>query len=164
MPLTRAERRSLIRRYAAGPGKLRAALRSAPKKALNWRPGKGKWTVHEVVCHCADSEMNAAARIRYLVAEKNPVIIGYDQDAWAKILGYAKHPIAPALALIDAARANTTVLIRRLGGVAWKCAGTHTESGRYTAERWLENYANHLEQHARQIRRNVAAWKNARRG
>ena len=25
---------------------------------MKWRPGKGKWSVHEVVCHCADSETN----------------------------------------------------------------------------------------------------------
>ena len=51
-------------------------------------PGAGKWSVHEVVVHCADSETNAALRIRYLIAEKEPLIVGYDQDAWARVFDY----------------------------------------------------------------------------
>ena len=41
----------------------------------------------------------------------------------------------------------------------WTKAGRHTESGPYTAEDWLRIYAAHLEGHARQIERNLAAWK-----
>jgi hypothetical protein len=163
MPHTRAKREQLIRRYSLGPRKLRAALARVPHAAIDWSPGPGKWTVREVVCHCADSEMNAASRIRYVIAEKHATIIGYNQDSWAKILGYWQHPIGPALALVDAARKNTAILIRRLPKQAWKRVGHHTESGRYTAERWLELYADHLEQHARQIARNVAAWRVRRR-
>ena len=42
---------------------------------------------------------------------------------------------------------------------AWAREGTHTESGRYTAEHWLKTYAEHLEIHARQIERNLEAWR-----
>ena len=40
------------------------ALNLVPDSAVKWRPAPGKWSAHEVVCHCADAEMNAAARIR----------------------------------------------------------------------------------------------------
>jgi hypothetical protein len=42
---------------------------------------------------------------------------------------------------------------------AWTRDGRHTESGHYTAEDWLRIYADHLENHARQIEANVAAFK-----
>jgi hypothetical protein len=130
-----------------------------PEAARRWRPAPGKWSVHEVIVHCADSETNAAMRIRYVFAEKQPAIIGYDQDGWARDLDYASHPLEPALATVEAVRANTVPLLRQIPEAAWQRSGTHTEMGRYGAEQWLQIYAVHLEAHTRQIERNLAAWK-----
>lgn len=159
MPLTPAEREDLIRRYAEGPAKVRAAWERVPEAARHWRPGEGKWSAHEIVCHCGDAEANAAMRIRYLAAEKEPLIIGYDQEAWARVLDYAGHPAEPALALMDAARASTVALLRRVPDSLWTKRGRHTESGEYSAEDWLQIYAEHLEKHADQIDRGRAAWE-----
>ena len=108
--------------------------------------------------------MNGAARIRYLVAEKDPVIVGYDQDEWARLFDYHQLPLDTALQMVEAVRANTVVLLRRLPADAWARVGRHTESGRYAAEDWLETYALHLEKHSGQIERNLEAWKAARGG
>jgi len=161
MALSRAERDALIRRYARGPALLRRAWARVPRAALKWRPALGQWSAHEVVCHCADSETNAYARIRFLLTEPEPVIQGYDQDRWAATLDYHRHPLPPAFAVVDAVRASTVALIRRLPEEAWARRGRHTESGTYAAEDWLRIYAEHLEGHARQIDANVAAWRRA---
>jgi hypothetical protein len=95
------------------------------------------------------------------VSEKDPVIQGYDEAQWARDFDYHAHPIDIALATVDAVRANTAALLRRLPEAAWSKVGRHTESGRYTAEDWLKIYADHLENHARQIEANVAAWHAA---
>ena len=159
MALTAAERESFIKRYADGPGKLRAAWEGVPVEARQWRPAVGQWSAHEVVCHCADSETQAASRIRVLGAEKEPLILGYDQDTWAREFDYHGHPVELALATVEAVRANTTALLRRLPEGAWLREGRHTESGRYTAEDWLRIYGEHLEIHSRQIESNVTAWR-----
>jgi hypothetical protein len=156
--LSPAERASLIERYANGPAVLQAALAKIPEAAMQWRPAPGKWSAHEVIVHCADSETNAHGRIRYVLAEQQPVIQGYDQDRWAATLDYHSLPLAPALATVAAVRENTTALLRRLTDADWARAGTHSESGRYGAEDWLQLYAEHLEIHARQLERNLAAW------
>jgi len=161
MPLTTAERDALIQRYADGPRRLRAAFGAVPAEARQWRPKPGEWSAHEVVCHCADSETQAASRIRILASEKEPLIPGYDQDAWARDFDYHRHPVDLALATVDAVRANTVALLRRLPDEAWRKEGRHTESGRYTAEDWLRTYAEHLEIHERQIEANVTAWRKA---
>jgi hypothetical protein len=153
-----AERGRLIEQYAAGPGRLKQALAQVPDGALTWRPAPGEWSAHEVVCHCADSESNASLRIRYLVCEPEPVIVGYDQETWATALDYHGQPLDAALAVVEATRAHTAALVRRLPEAAWRREGRHTESGRYTAADWLRIYAAHLEGHARQIEDNVAAW------
>ena len=162
MALSRAERDTLIQRYADGPARLTAALAEVPVEALQWRPKPGEWSAHEVIVHCADSETNAAARIRYLAAEADPVILGYDEAEWARRLDYHSHPLEPALALVETVRANTVALLYRMPDDVWGRVGRHTESGRYAAEDWLRIYAEHLEVHARQVEANVEAWRAAR--
>jgi len=158
MRLDATEREQLIRKYAEGPARLRQALAMVPEAARKWRPAQNEWSAHEIVCHCADSETNAAARIRYVVAERDAVIQGYDENAWAVRFDYHNHPLEAALAVVEAVRASTAALIRRLPEEAWAREGHHTESGRYTAEDWLRIYAAHLDDHALQIENNVAAW------
>ena len=97
MAMSREERDALVEQYAQGPDRVRDALAKVPKEALQWRPGPGKWSAHEVVVHCADAETNAALRIRYLIAEKDPLIVGYDQDAWARIFDYHTQPLEESL-------------------------------------------------------------------
>ena len=158
MALSKTERAALIQRYAEGPRRLRAALATVPPAALQWRPRPGEWSAHEIVCHCADSESHASLRIRMLVTEREPVIVGYDQERWAQVLDYHAHPLEPALAVVDAVRASTAALLARLDDAAWSRAGRHTESGHYTAEGWLQIYAAHVHDHASQIEGNVASW------
>jgi hypothetical protein len=159
--LSTEEREKLIERYARGPERIRAALSRVPDKARQWRPGPGKWSVHEVVVHCADSETNAALRLRYLLAEKDALIVGYDQEEWARRFDYHSLPLEPALAAVEATRGLSVPLLRRLQAADWTREGRHTESGRYTVEDWLRVYDEHLEKHAGQIERNFEAWKSA---
>ncbi|HET7875804.1 MAG TPA: DinB family protein [Methylomirabilota bacterium] len=161
--MDRSLRERLIAEYARGPERLQSALAQVPDEARQWRPKPGEWSAHEIVVHCADSETNAALRIRYLVAEKDPLLLGYDQDEWARRFDYHRHPLDLALATVDTVRANTTALLRRLSEEDWQRAGRHTESGRYTALDWLRVYAEHLDAHARQIEANLAAWRAQQR-
>jgi len=138
MSMTAGERHQRIDQYERGPSRLRDALNLVPDEAVRWRPAEGKWSAHEVVCHCADSETNGVVRLRFLLAEKDPVIMGYDQEA---------------------VRANATALLRTLGEEAWSRAGRHTDSGPYSMDTWLRIYSDHLEGHARQIERNLEAWR-----
>jgi hypothetical protein len=159
MAMSREERTRLVEQYAVGAERVRAAAALVPPEALQWRPGEGRWSVHEVVVHCADSETNAALRLRYLLAEKEPVIVGYDQEAWARLFDYHSQSIEESLAATAAARSRTVPILQRMSEADWAKEGRHTESGRYTAEDWLRIYAAHLEGHARQIEKNLDAWK-----
>jgi hypothetical protein len=163
MGLSPAEREELIARYARGPAELRAALDKVPEEARKWRPAPGRWSAHEVVVHCADSETHSALRIRYVLAEKDPVIIGYDQEEWARAFDYHSEPLGPALVAVEAARGRTVPLLRRLGEADWAKQGRHTEEGPYSTEDWLRIYAAHLEGHAAQIGRNLEAWSAEKR-
>jgi DinB superfamily len=145
--MTQADRKDLIAKYADGYDEVAGALEGFPKDKLTANLIPGKWSAAEIVQHLADSEM------RRLLAEDNPVIQGYDQDQYATRLRYNERDIAPALEAFRAARATTSQLLERMTEEDWRREGTHTESGRYTAEDWLRIYAAHAHGHADQIRR-----------
>jgi hypothetical protein len=95
------------------------------------------------------------------VAEPEPVLEGYDQERWAQDFDYHALPADSALAVTESVRAHTAALARLLDVRAWASVGRHTESGRYTAEDWLRIYADHLHDHAAQIERATAGWRQA---
>jgi hypothetical protein len=164
MPFDAATRGSFLRRYAEGSALLRQAWEEVPAEARAWRPGEGRWSAHEVVVHCADSETYAAIRIRLLLADPEPLIVGYDENEWARRFDYHASDPELALRLVETARASTAALLARLPEGAWGRMGRHTHSGPYGTDDWLRNYGEHLEIHATQIRRNLAAWSSGNGG
>src|SRR4029453_11342599 len=96
--------------------------------------------------------MTSAIRLRRLLAEDNPTIVGYDQDEFARRLHYDR-PIAASLEAFRWARVSTAEILDQLGEADWARSGTHSESGPYSVTRWLEIYAEHAHLHAGQIRR-----------
>ena len=151
--MTRQERDRLIDRYAAGADEVVRSLEGFPPQGLTAHPIPGKWSAREIVHHLADSEATSAIRLRKLLVEDHPVIQGYDQEAFATRLGYNERDSAPALEIFRGVRAATADLLRSMKDADWARAGWHTESGLYTAERWLAIYADHGHNHAAQIRR-----------
>ena len=63
--------------------------------------------------HLADSEATAYIRLRRLIAEDDPLIVGYDEPEWARRLHYDR-PIASSVAVLAAVRAASLELLERL--------------------------------------------------
>jgi hypothetical protein len=156
--MTLEERVRLIEKYARGAKALHDAYNATPEAMRKWRPSPDAWSVHEIICHCADSETSGALRIRMLAAEKDPHIIGYDQDNWAQIFDYHNRSVDDAFAVIEAVRSWTAILLPRLTDDHWSRSGTHSESGPYSASDWLRIYSAHLHDHVDQINANILAW------
>lgn len=164
MTVTPEERRRRIEQYASGPKHLREAIARVPPEAMKWRPEPGEFSVHEITVHCADAEIVDAARIRYLMAERDPIIVGYDESEWARVLEYHSHPLEAALTTVDVICAHTTALLKRLPDTAWAAAvGRHTMSGRITADDWLATESGHVDEHIEQIHRNLEGWHASRK-
>jgi hypothetical protein len=147
-----ARRRALIERYRDGYRVVAEALDGANGPELDARPGPGEFSARDVVHHLADSEMTSAIRLRRLIAEDGPTIQGYDEAEFARRLYYDR-PIEASLEAFRAARRSTADILDRLSDAEWSRVGTHTESGHYTVETWLEIYAAHAHDHADQIRK-----------
>jgi hypothetical protein len=151
-----ATRSALIEQYRQGYDAVMAALEGITETELDGREAPGEWTPREIAHHLADSEMTSAIRLRRLIVEENPEIVGYDQDAFVRRLS-GDRPIEPSLAAFRAARETTAEILDRMTEDAWSRRGTHSESGSYSVLDWLETYAVHAHDHADQIRRARAA-------
>lgn len=146
------ERTALIDRYRAGAADVGAALAGITDEELDRSPAEAdSWTARQVAHHLADSEAMAYIRLRRLVAEDDPVIAGYDEPEWARRLHYDR-PIDSSVAVLAAVRSASLQLLETLTPAEWDRTGTHSESGSYSVDHWLEIYANHAHEHADQIR------------
>jgi hypothetical protein len=145
-----ATRNELIAKYKDGYRVVADAVQGATDEELDTRPAPGKWSAREIVHHLADSEVTAGLRLRLLLAEDHPRIVGYDQDEFARRLHYDR-PIEASLDLFKTIRRSTAEILDRMTEADWSREGTHTEHGRYSAGRWLRIYANHAHSHADQI-------------
>jgi hypothetical protein len=103
------------------------------------------WSARQIIHHVADSEAQSYARIRRLVAEpEGSVIQGYDEGAWAECekLGYKDAPVV---------RAGSLDVLKRLEESDLLKFGEHSESGKFTIEKWLVNYTKHPLDHGDQL-------------
>ena len=144
-------RKQLVERYKDGYRVVVEALAGATDADLDAHPAPGKWSAREIVHHLADSEMTSAVRLRLLIATDNPTITGYDEAEFARRLYYDR-PLDASLAAFNAARLTSAEILDRLSEAQWERKGTHTESGAYGVERWLDIYSKHAHNHADQIR------------
>jgi hypothetical protein len=151
MKLQAEERAKLIDRYRDGHRVVKEAFAGIKEDELD-RSASGEWTPRQIAHHLADSEMMSAIRIRRLLTEVEPVIHGYDEANFARMLT-SNRPIEPSLEAMRWARETSAQLLERMTDDDWRRAGTHAESGPYSAEDWLNIYAAHAHDHAEQIKR-----------
>ena len=144
------QREQFVSQYRDGYAVIVEALLKITDEELDARPGPGRWSAREIVHHLADSEMNAAVRLRRLLAEDRPAIEGIDQDEFARRLHYDR-PYEASLEAFRWARASSVELLERLTPDDWRREGTHSEIGPFGVEKWLEIYGQHAHRHARQI-------------
>ena len=145
------ERAKLIERYRDGHRVVKEAFAGIKEDDLD-RSASGEWTPRQIAHHLADSEMMSAIRIRRLLTEDDPVIHGYDEANFARMLT-SDRPIEASLEAMRWARETSAQLLERMTDDDWGRAGTHAESGPYSAEDWLKIYAAHAHDHAEQIKR-----------
>ena len=154
--------RKLIDQFAAGGEKLAMSIRGLSKEDLLCAPppdaGVGRWSIQQVVIHCVDSDLVSVDRLKRMIAEDNPMLIGYDENKFAANLFYDAQPADEAIALLDANRKLFTNVLVKLADNAWNRKGTHNERGELTVGGYLKSTVDHLEHHIKFIHDKRAFW------
>jgi uncharacterized damage-inducible protein DinB len=147
-----------IASYESGPAKLRAACAGLTDAQLNTRIGPGEWSIMENAVHLLDSDLASTHRKRRIVAEENPLLIAYDENAFIARLPSAQANIAEVLDTFEANRRFTARWLRTLPSEAFARTGIHTQRGKVTLLQVVEIYANHVDHHLKFVmekRRNL---------
>lgn len=148
-----------LERFRRGAEVLAIVLTGAAGEEVDFVTGPGKWTIRQIMAHLADSELVGAHRLRLVIAEENPTLTGFDQDAWSRNLDYARRKPAHSLDTFRRLRAENYELLKELPESAFERVGAHTENGPMTLRGLLQGYADHAESHARQLQEIRAAYK-----
>jgi hypothetical protein len=145
----------LIEHYAAGGEKLSLAIRGLTRDDLLAVPDPaakvGLWSIQQVVIHCMDSDLVSIDRLKRMIAEDNPTLIGYDENKFATNLFYDEQPAEDAVKVVELARRTFAHVLRKLPPAAFERAGTHNERGKITVGGYLKAAADHLDHHIKFI-------------
>src|SRR5688500_15878424 len=145
----------LIEHYVAGGEKLALSIRGLTRDDLLSVPAAdanvGLWSIQQVVLHCMDSDLVSTDRLKRMIAEDNPRLIGYDESKFAKNLFYEQQDAEQAAAIVDMSRRLFANVLRRLPAGAWNRKGTHNERGEITVGSYLKATVDHLEHHLKFI-------------
>jgi hypothetical protein len=141
----------LLERFRRGPELLAVVLTGVFGEEEDFTPAPGRWSARQIVAHLADSELVSAHRMRLVLAEENPTLTAFDQDAWARNLDYARRKPKQSLETFRRLRAENLELLTGLPESAFERAGNHTARGPVTLRGLVEGIAAHAESHARQL-------------
>jgi hypothetical protein len=141
----------LIEAYLAGPQTLRRAVAGLSRDQVTARPVPGKWSTLEVVCHLADFDPILADRMKRVIAEERPTLIGADENHFAAALAYQSRDLEEELAIIERTRSQIARILRTLPESALQRVGAHNERGPLTLEQLLNDATRHIPHHVKFI-------------
>lgn len=157
-----SEIKDLLERFRRGAELVAVVSTGSAGAEWDFVPAPGKWTLRQIICHLADSEMIGRYRLASVIAEDNPTLMWYDQDAWAANLDYSTRKFSQALETFRRVRGENYELLKALPEETFARTGTHSKNGVISLKDLLLMYAEHAEGHARQIRAARDAYKAAR--
>lgn len=138
---------ALIDDYVKGPRLLRDSVRGLNREQLTARPIAGKWSALEVVCHIVDFDPILADRMKRVIAEERPTLLGADENRFAAALAYHDRDVEEELTILDATRSQLAKILRKLPETALERVGVHNERGPRTLEQLLQTAIQHIPHH-----------------
>lgn len=132
-------------------------VREHSAEQMRHRPFADKWTPNEIIGHLSDAEWVYGFRMRLILCEGRPKILGMDQDLWAA--GQHHNQRDPA-ELVEAFRVSRDVNIslwKRMTPEDLQRVGLHDQRGPESLDTMLTLLAGHDLSHIDQIRRYLSA-------
>lgn len=124
---------------------------------LRTRPFAGKWTPNEIIGHLADSEWVYGYRLRLILSEDNPEILGTEQDSWVAALHHNERDPSELVETFRTLRDLNLAVWRRTSPADLERCGRHNERGLESLGVMLRLLAGHDVNHLDQIDRYIQA-------
>jgi hypothetical protein len=124
---------------------------------LRTRPFEGKWTPNEIIGHLTDSEWVYGYRLRLILCENDPAILGTQQDLWVAALRHNEHEPSELVDVFRVLRSLNLAVWRRTSPADLQRIGQHNERGPESLGVMLRLLAGHDLSHLAQITRYIQA-------
>lgn len=124
---------------------------------LRTRPFEGKWTPNEVIGHLTDSEWVYGYRLRLILCENDPTILGINQDLWVATLRHNEREPSELVEIFRTMRLFNLALWRRTSPRDLERTGQHNERGPESLGVMVRLLAGHDLSHLGQITRYIQA-------
>ena len=143
--------RKIIDDFETAGKKLRNAIAGLTQKDLLWVPppgaGIGRWSIQQVVLHLMDDELIWTSRMKMIIAEDNPQILGFDESKFAASLFYEMQNAESAIGLLDLNRKQFTKVLRKLPDSTFSRTGLHNERGSISLGESVRLMVEHIDHH-----------------
>ena len=123
---------------------------------LRPRPEPSEWSVLQCLAHIVDAEIVMSGRYRFVLAQDEPPLVGYDQDLWVDTLHVDDDP-EDLLRVFDALRPANVALWRATTAEQRAREGMHAERGPESFDLAFRMLAGHDRFHVAQAERALAA-------
>lgn len=146
----------LLNAYIIGIARLAAWAKDLSPEQLDFAPDihgtpehaeAGAWTMRQLIAHVLESDLIASHRMKRIACEHLPLLIAYDESAFASTFTYASVSIDQLIALFGINRMITASMLRELPPEAFEREGVHNQSGRIRLGAMLEHYVHHVDHH-----------------
>jgi len=142
---------------AATPDAFAAMVRAHSVEAMRARPFEGKWTPCEILGHMIDTEWVYGYRLRLILCEDRPTILGMNQEKWVAGQRYNERDPGELVETFRALRSMNLALWKRLAPPDLERVGEHNERGVESLGLMLLLEAGHDVSHIDQMKRYLAA-------
>jgi hypothetical protein len=132
-------------------------VRKHSATVLRIRPFEGKWTPNEVIGHLADGEWVYGYRLRLILSEDNPAVMGTNQDLWVARQRHNEGEPSEFVEMFRTMRQFNLALWKRMSPGDWERIGQHNERGTESLSVMLRMLAGHDLSHLNQIARYIQA-------
>ena len=139
------------------PGELSRIVSGTHADLMKKRPFEGKWTPNEIIGHLTDVEWTFGFRMRLILCEESPTIVGMDQNLWVSGQRHNDREPRALVEMFSGLRLFNLGIWRRVGPADLKRTGNHSERGAESLETMLRMEAGHDLSHLAQIRRYLEA-------
>ncbi|MGA9529875.1 MAG: DinB family protein [Terriglobales bacterium] len=131
-----------------------------PAEVLRGRVIPGKWTANEIIGHLVDSEWVYGYRLRLILCEDEPNILGYKQDAWVASQRHNGREPSELVEIFRTLRGVNLSVWRGMSAEDLRRSGQHNERGAESLAVMLRLLAGHDLSHLNQISRSIQAFES----
>ena len=134
----------LLDTYVGQADNLSKSIAGLSRDDLLAFPVPGTWSIQQIVLHLVDSDLILADRMKRVIAEDNPPLIGFSETKYAARLHYDAQDAAIAADIFAKNRRLMSSLLGRLPESDFQRTGIHNERGKLTLTDLVKNAVDHL--------------------